>query len=92
MTARLAAIAAATLLCAGTLAGRQQTKPPQDPQRPPTFRTEANFVRVDVYATKDRVPIRDLKLEDFEVLEDGVAQKLSTFEYVQVRTGDPQDT
>jgi hypothetical protein len=34
--------------------------PPQ-PQ-PPTFRTEANYVRVDIYPTKDDVPVSDLTL------------------------------
>lgn len=56
----------------------------QDPQRP-TFRTEANFVRVDVFATLKGIPVRDLTIEDFEIREDGVPQKVSTFEYVQVR-------
>jgi len=56
----------------------------QDPQRP-TFRTEANFVRVDVFATLKGSPVRDLKIDDFEIREDGVPQKVSTFEYVQVR-------
>ena len=56
----------------------------QDPQRP-TFRTEANFVRVDVFATLKGSPVRDLTIEDFEIREDGVPQKVSTFEYVQVR-------
>ena len=90
MTVRLAAIAAVTVLCAGTLAGRQQAKP-QDPQQPPRFRTEANFVRVDVYATQQQRPVLDLTREDFEVFEDGVPQRLSTFEHVQIRTGGPQD-
>jgi hypothetical protein len=54
-------------------------------QQPPRFRTEANFVRVDVYATQAGRPLTDLRLEDFEVLEDGVAQAISTFERVSVR-------
>ena len=57
----------------------------------PTFRKDANFVRVDVFATAKGAPVRDLTLEDFEVLEDGVPQKLSSFEYVHVRTGTPQE-
>ena len=69
----------------------QTAQPPQDPQRPPVFRTEANFVRVDVFATVKGRPVRDLALEDFEVLEDGVRQNLSTFEYVQVRAAAPFD-
>ena len=65
--------------------------PPQDPQRPPIFRTETNFVRVDVYASLKGAPVKDLAMADFEVLEEGVPQKLSTFEYVQVNTGMPQE-
>ena len=80
------------LLCiAAPTAQQQPPAKPQAPQQPPTFRTEANFVRVDVYATKQGSPIRDLKMEDFEVLEEGVPQKLSTFEFVQVRTGAAQE-
>ena len=44
-------------------------KPP-DPQRP-TFRTEANFVRVDVFPTIDGVPVKDLTQGDFQIFEDG---------------------
>jgi len=43
----------------------------QDAQTP-TFRTEANYVRVDVYPTANGAPVVDLRQEDFEVLEDGV--------------------
>ena len=35
------------------------------------FRAGANFVRVDVFASKDGVPVEDLKAEDFDVSEDG---------------------
>ena len=85
-------VVAVLLFLAVPLAQPQQPPAkPQDPQRPPTFRTEANFVRVDVYATTSGRPVADLKLEDFEILEDGRPQQVSTFEYVQVRTGGPQD-
>src|SRR3954468_9793911 len=37
----------------------------QPPQQPPsTFRTEANFVRVDVYPTVNGAPVQDLKAAD----------------------------
>ena len=58
----------------------------------PRFRTEANFVRVDVYVTEDGVPVRDLQAEDFELLEDGKPQTIQTFEHVQVHGGVPQET
>lgn len=67
-------------------------KPPaQEPQRPPTFRTETNFVRVDVFPTARGVPIRDLTAQDFQVFEDGNPQKIETFEFVQVRGSIPQE-
>jgi VWFA-related protein len=87
----LAALAAASTLTA--LAAQQRDprrEPPADPQQP-IFRVEANYVRVDAFVTKDGVPVRDLALGDFEVLEDGVAQKIEAFEHVEVRGGrDPR--
>jgi VWFA-related protein len=64
--------------------------PPQIPQ--PTFRTEANYVRVDVYPTKDGAPIADLTAEDFEVLENNAPQEIEQFERVVVRAAGPQET
>ncbi|CAN5785530.1 hypothetical protein BH18ACI5_BH18ACI5_25000 [soil metagenome] len=55
---------------------------PQDPQRP-TFRSGANLVRVDAYPTKDGQIIEGLAAEDFDVLEDGVPQKIDTFQFVR---------
>jgi VWFA-related protein len=55
------------------------------PDRPrPTFRTEANYVRVDVYPTKSGTPIADLTREDFEVLENGQSQRIDQFERVVI--------
>lgn len=83
--------AAALSLCAGALAA--QAPPPQqapaDPQRP-TFRTEANFVRVDVYPTADGKPVLDLTREDFEVLEDGRRQSIDSFERIRIGAAGPQ--
>src|SRR6185295_18834238 len=62
---------------------------PQPP--PPTFRTEANYVRVDVYPTKDERAVTDLTQADFEVLEGGAPQKIEQFEHVVVRGNTPQD-
>jgi hypothetical protein len=66
------------------------TSPQSADQRPPTFRTGANLVRVDVYPTRDGKPVLDLASADFEILEDGVAQKVDTFEHVVVRPAGPQ--
>jgi VWFA-related protein len=62
------------------------------PQQPPTFRTEANYVRVDAYPTKDDKPVTDLAQADFEILESGTPQKIEQFERVVIRTATPQDT
>src|SRR4029077_1379179 len=63
--------------------------PPQP--RPPTFRTEANYVRVDIYPTKDDLPVSDLTQADFEVLEGGALQKIEQFERVVIKPAGPQD-
>ncbi len=60
-------------------------------QGQPTFRVEANFVRVDVYPTVNGKAVRDLTAADFELLENGTPQKIETFEHVEVRGGGPQE-
>jgi len=62
------------------------------PQQPPTFRTEANYVRVDAYPTKDDAPVTDLTQSDFEILESGTPQKIEQFERVVIKAATPQDT
>ena len=61
----------------------------QEPQ--PTFRTEANYVRVDVYPTLNGAPLTDLQKEDFEILEEGAPQTIDAFEHVMVAGGVPQE-
>jgi VWFA-related protein len=70
------------------LSGQQQ----QPQQQPPTFKTEANYVRVDVYPTSGGKPVLDLRQDEFEVLEDGVLQKIDAFEHVVIRPAGPQET
>ena len=57
---------------------------PQDPTTP-TFRSGANYVRVDMYATRDGEAVQDLQASEVEVLENGVPQKIEDFEHVVVR-------
>src|SRR5215471_6018309 len=78
----LATISATSLAVMAVLA--------QEPPRP-TFRTEANYVRVDVYPTKDGTPVSDLTQEDFAVLENGAPQRIEQFEHVVVRGTIPQE-
>ena len=62
------------------LTQRPAREPPatQPPDSAPTFRTEANYVRVDVYPTIGDGPVGDLTQNDFEVLENGVARDADT--------------
>ena len=84
---RAKGVALALSALAVSLLAQTQTPAPQ----PPTFRTEANYVRVDAFPTKDGAPILDLKADDFEVLENGVPQKIEQFEHVAIRSAGPQD-
>ena len=62
-------------------------QPPAAPDQQPIFRTGINTVRVDVIVTdRQGNPVTDLKLEDFEILEDGKAQKPETFRLVRIDT------
>src|SRR5262245_28154924 len=61
-------------------------------QDQPTFRTGANYVRVDMYATLDGKSVDDLTAEEVEVQEDGVAQKVEAFEHVLVRPAGAQES
>src|SRR5256885_5751537 len=79
----------AVLLAAAAYVG-SGAQPPPAPQ-PPTFRTEANYVRVDAYPTKHGPPIADLTQPDFEVLENGVPQRIEQFDRVAIRANLPQD-
>jgi VWFA-related protein len=78
-----------SVLTAAAVSLAAQTPAPQttgEPQQP-VFRTEANFVRVDVFPMREGSPVKNLTAADFEVFEDGVRQKIDTFEFVQVRSG-----
>ena len=84
MRRRLWAVALVSALAGvAAIEGQTPAAPPQEPQRP-TFRLDANFVRVDIYPTADGKPVTDLTAADFEVLEDGVAQQIETFERVDI--------
>jgi hypothetical protein len=76
--------------CLGALAAAQSGKPQDPAQQPPRFRIESNFVRVDAYPMKGDKPVLDLRADQFEIFEDGIAQKIETFEHVVVRPAGPQ--
>ena len=85
-----ASLALAVAAAAAAIA--QSGAPPVPPQNPqtPTFRTQANYVRVDVYPTAAGQPVMDLRAEDFDVSEDGAPQEIRTFEHVVVSPAGPQ--
>lgn len=65
-------------------AGQADAQPQQ-----PVFRTDINFVRVDVIVTdKQGNPVADLTKDDFTVTEDGKPQTVETFKLVEL-TGQP---
>ena len=79
------AILVAGLLTTAALHARFQDQPQ------PTFRGEANYVRVDVFPTIDGVPVADLTRDDFEIFEDNKAQAVTAFEHVTTRGWLPQE-
>ncbi len=82
-------LAVAAIVLAALATPRGQQKPPAPEQKPPTFRVEANFVRVDAFPTKDGQPVQELTAEDFELFEDGAPQKIASFEHVVIAGGAP---
>jgi VWFA-related protein len=62
------------------------TPEPRADQEPDVVRITTNLVQVDVVVTKDGKQIADLKPEDFEILEDGRPQTISSFAYVSTTT------
>jgi VWFA-related protein len=78
------AIGTGAIAIAQSSASQQQDQPPQ------VFRTQANFVRVDAYPTRNGQPVLDLKAEEFEVFEDDKPQKVETFEHVLISPAGPQ--
>jgi VWFA-related protein len=91
MRLRARSIALFALLMATSLSAQPppaQTPPAgQEADRPeqPRFRGGANLVRLDAYVTIEDVAPVDLTIQDFEVLEDNVAQRLESFELIRPR-------
>src|SRR5690242_19283676 len=84
----LLVLAMAALLFQSTipLSAQQAPQPPAPPQASPSqIRVTTELVLVNVVA-RDRKGnlVRDLKKEDFTVLEDGKKQQISTFDFQNV--------
>jgi len=88
MTKRLVlSAAAAAALSTGVLWAQQATAPAasQDGTPPVIFRVEVDYVEADVYVVDaQNRPVNDLKADDFEVLEDNKAQKVTSFSLVNI--------
>src|SRR5688572_22157604 len=85
----LAAVLAAPLalgLKAQDAPAQQPAPPPAAPaDQTPVFRSDINFVRVDVIVNdRQGNPVHDLRQEDFEVTEDGKPQSIQTFKLINV--------
>jgi VWFA-related protein len=75
---RLRFIGGAILICLGAIAINRPTAPAQNPQA--TIRAEVALVNVVFTATDGRgIVVQGLKADDFQILEDGVPQKIEYF-------------
>jgi len=89
MNRRLVLSVAAAALGSAALWAQQAPAPAPaapPPDAPPVvFRVEIDYVEADVYVTDaQNNPVNDLKLEDFEVLEEGKPQKVTSFSLVNI--------
>lgn len=51
----------------------------------PTFRSSVDFVELDVFVTNSRgTSVKDLTAQDFEILDDGLPQAISSFSFVDL--------
>src|SRR5713101_6392428 len=72
-------LVASIVLLTGTVLTAGQAPAPSPPQQPPTFKVRVDYVEVDVVVTdRQGKLVRDLKKEDFQVLEDGKSQAVTT--------------
>ena len=71
----------------------QQPAAPQKPAPPDdddVVRITTNLVQVDAVVTdKNGKPVTDLRPEEVEILENGKAQKITSFSYVSLDSGEP---
>lgn len=59
-------------------------------QQGPTFRAQVEMIQVDAFVTDGAGnPVTNLRVEDFELLEDGKAQAISTFSKVNIPIDPP---
>ena len=85
------------ILAATPLLGAQSARPPQAPPQPAaqepvaTFRSSVRAIQVDAVVTdQDGNPVRGLTEDDFEIVEKGKPQPITTFEAVDIPIDPPQ--
>ena len=85
MRIHLSCLLACLALSSATLGGQQ---PPAASQPEPVFHGGVNLILVDV-VVRDRngAVVMGLRADDFEVLEDGMPQKIASFAYDEVASG-----
>lgn len=76
------------IVCAAVTLAAQNGQPSERPQQP-TFTTGTQYVRVDLYATRDGRLVDDLRPDEITLLEDGVRQTIDRFERIVFRPHDP---
>ena len=65
--------------------GAQQQQPQPSPIDTPIFRSTVDVVEIDAFVVdKDGNPVTDLTEDDFEVLEDGKPQEITSFAVVNI--------
>ncbi|MBA2305052.1 MAG: VWA domain-containing protein [Acidobacteria bacterium] len=76
----------ALLFLAPPAAAQQPTPPPQSPAAQwPTFKSRVTVVPVDVRVVdRNGNPVKDLKQEDFTILEDGAPQRIVQFSFQEL--------
>jgi len=87
LSASLVAIVVCTVAPSAQQSRAQASQQVQvDRQMPPvTFKVEINYVEVDaVVVDRQGNFVRDLKRDDFQLLEDGKPQKISTYSFVNI--------
>ena len=91
MNARLRLMGLIVLLAGAALTAGQAPAPPRRSRRrraaqqPPTFKVRVDYVEVDAVVTdRQGQLVRDLKKEDFQVLEDGKSQAITAFTLVDI--------
>jgi VWFA-related protein len=96
MTASLRRTVPAAIVLAAAIVAAQAPSappPPPTPQEGPnvTFRVEVNYVEVDarVLDTQGNF-VRDLDKEDFQILEDGAPQAVTTFALINIPVERPE--